>query len=311
MQVSVVICTHNPLPNALRRALGALKEQTLAKEQWELLLVDNHSTELLASSWDLSWHPNARHIREDEVGLTPARLRGIKEGSGELLTFVDDDNVLAPDYLSQAVSIFHGWPMLGAIGASIEADFEIPPPDWVIPYLPGLAIHKLDQDYWSNSNGWSNATPYGAGLCVRRSVAEDYSVKVTDSRVRRTLDRTGRGMGAGGDLDLAWCSIDLGMGTGRFSSLRLTHLIPRIRLTEDYIVRLNVGFAAANETLNSIRANDRLLQQSSWKAGVRFLIDFLRANRIQRRIMLGSARARRDARLGLAQKSICGDLLSA
>jgi hypothetical protein len=48
----------------LRRVLDALKAQTLPKEQWELLLIDNASKEPLAESWDLSWHPHARHIRE-------------------------------------------------------------------------------------------------------------------------------------------------------------------------------------------------------------------------------------------------------
>src|SRR6266481_7107559 len=99
MRVSVIICAHNPRPDYLGRALEALKGQTLSKDQWELLLVDNASKENLAERFDLSWHPHARHIREDELGLTPARLRGITESIGKLLVFVDDDNVLSLDYL--------------------------------------------------------------------------------------------------------------------------------------------------------------------------------------------------------------------
>src|SRR5438045_2554303 len=87
--ISVVICTHNPRPDYLRRVLEALRNQTLPKKQWELLLIDNASSEPVAGNWDLKWHPNARHIGEYELGLTPARLRGIKESCGELLVFVD------------------------------------------------------------------------------------------------------------------------------------------------------------------------------------------------------------------------------
>src|ERR1039457_2192213 len=98
MQVllSVILCTHSPRSNYIRRRLEGLKAQTLPKDQWELLLIDNASEVLLANVLDISWHPLARHVREDELGSTPARLRGIRESKGELLAFADDDNVLAP-----------------------------------------------------------------------------------------------------------------------------------------------------------------------------------------------------------------------
>jgi len=47
--------------------------QTLPLEQWELLVIDNASNEPLLKVWDLSCHPHARHIREEELGLTPIR----------------------------------------------------------------------------------------------------------------------------------------------------------------------------------------------------------------------------------------------
>src|SRR5208337_5568979 len=112
--VSTIICTHNPRADYLRRVLDALKAQTLPQERWELLLIDNASKEPLAAAWGLNWHRNARHIREDEPGLTPARLRGIKESVGELLVFVDDDNVLDPSYLETALSLAKRLQHIGA-----------------------------------------------------------------------------------------------------------------------------------------------------------------------------------------------------
>lgn len=55
--LSVIICTHNSRTNYMRRVLDALDAQTLPKEQWELLLIDNASREKSANIWDLSWHP--------------------------------------------------------------------------------------------------------------------------------------------------------------------------------------------------------------------------------------------------------------
>jgi glycosyltransferase involved in cell wall biosynthesis len=116
VSVSVILCTHNPRHDYLCRVLASLREQTLPAEQWEFLVVDNRSNQRLAEIWDISWHPRGRHIREDELGLTAARLRGIQESSGSLLVFVDDDNVLAPDFLDQAKAISGGilyWAPLG------------------------------------------------------------------------------------------------------------------------------------------------------------------------------------------------------
>lgn len=129
--VSVIICAHNPKPDYLQRALEALKAQTLPRSEWELLLIDNASKEPLASAWDLSWHPRGRHVREDQLGLTAARLCGIKDSTGELLVFVDDDNVLNPDYLSNALEISLSKTCVGAFGGNVVGEFEAAPPSWV------------------------------------------------------------------------------------------------------------------------------------------------------------------------------------
>src|ERR1700730_14399595 len=114
ISASVIICTHNPRLHYLRRVLDALRNQTLPLEQWELLLIDNASKEPLTSElWNMSWHPHARLIREEKLGLSSARIRGMRESSADLLVFVDDDNVLEPSYLFEAIRIKREWPLLG------------------------------------------------------------------------------------------------------------------------------------------------------------------------------------------------------
>src|SRR6266436_1643779 len=112
--LSVVTCSHNPRPDYLQQVLQALRSQTLAREAWEYLLIDNASKEPLDLRVDLSWHPNAKHLREENLGLTYARLRGIGEASGGILVFVDDDNVLDADFLEQVLNIAEAWPKIGA-----------------------------------------------------------------------------------------------------------------------------------------------------------------------------------------------------
>ena len=112
IKASVIICAHNPRGTSLHRTLEALDRRSLSKEEWELLLIDNASKEPLASRFDLSWHPNAQHMVENELGLFPARLCGMREARSDLLIFVDDDNVLEPNYLDEAAKCFNKRTML-------------------------------------------------------------------------------------------------------------------------------------------------------------------------------------------------------
>src|SRR5690554_636680 len=117
MEISVVICTHNPRREFLTRVLEALKAQTLGIEYWELLIIDNRSTTPVSELLDISWHPNARCIREETLGSAHARIRGINESKAEYILFVDDDNCLAQDYLQIAKQAMDNNPMLGTLGS--------------------------------------------------------------------------------------------------------------------------------------------------------------------------------------------------
>jgi glycosyltransferase involved in cell wall biosynthesis len=237
-EISVIICTHNPRPNYLRRVLNALDQQTLAKNRWELILIDNASAIELAKDWDLSWHPAARHIRENELGLTAARLRGIAEARADTIVFVDDDNVLRADFLANSVEIANAFPLLGAWGGNIEGEFEQPVPDWLHPHLHALAVREVDGDYWSNYHADNRSLPVGAGLCVRKTVAVAYARALVTRPASKNLDRKGTSLISGGDIDLAFTAYDSGYGTGVFRRLHVTHLIPPARMTTEYLCRL-------------------------------------------------------------------------
>ena len=248
--VSVIVCAHNPRPDYLARVLAALVAQTLPRGSWELLVIDNASAEPLAGRCDLAWHPNGRQIREDELGLTPARLRGIAEARAGLIVFVDDDNVLAADYLEQAVAIAGAWPLLGAWGGSVAGAFEeAQPAPWVQPLLPFLGLREVPATLWSNNPEDWTAQPCGAGLCLRAEVARTYAAQVAAEPWRRRLGRIGTNLTSGEDNDLVHTSRALGLGFGNFPQLKLTHLIPARRLAPDYVARLMHGVVLSGTLL--------------------------------------------------------------
>lgn len=295
--VSVIICSHSPRENYLRRVLAALKEQTLPARDWELLLVDNASAQPLAGRFDLSWHPNARHVREEKVGLTHARLRGIAETKSDLLVFVDDDNVLRADYLQACLKISADHPQLGAWGGSCIPEFEVEPPSELRPWLAGLLIEKVNKPVWDKIPRGGDHLPPGAGMAVRRKVALYYREQVLRDPLRQALGRTGKNLAAGEDSDMALCSLAFSLETGRFPDLDLTHLIPARRLTLKYLEGIHEGFGYSGVVLAAIHDKETRGPGQAKSALRSFLLaGGLRGqDPVERRLRLAEERGKRAA----------------
>jgi len=298
LALSVIICTHNPRTDYFGRTLEALQGQTSPRDAWEMLVIDNHSKQPVQDRFDFSWHPHARVVREDKLGLTPARLRGIGEARGELLVFVDDDNVLDPDFLEVAQKIASERSFLGAWSGQCRPGFEQQPEEWTRRYWGNLVIRQFDTDVWSNLPRLADTMPCGAGLCIRRGVAQHY-LALNDAGQRSVqLDRSGTSLLSGGDNDLAACACDVGLGVGLVSALKLTHLIPPVRLTEDYLARLAEGIAYSSILLDRERGITHLPRGALGR-----MADFVRTALLSgphRRVTKAAYRGRDRAIRGLA-----------
>jgi glycosyltransferase involved in cell wall biosynthesis len=252
VDVSVIVCTHNPDADLIARAFDGLRQQTLEPSRWELLVIDNASRPALPARLGGILPFNARCILEPTVGLTAARIRGISESAGSLLVFVDDDAVLCPDYLDVAWRISQKYPFVGAFGGSIELEFSSPPADWTRPHWPRLAERSVKKEMWSNFECRSQTTPWGVGMCLQKAVATRYIELTTSDPVRLKLDRSGMSLVSGGDEDMARTSHSLGLATGLFPELNLIHLIPPRRLELDYLLRLVEGQSYSGMVLSHL-----------------------------------------------------------
>jgi glycosyltransferase involved in cell wall biosynthesis len=243
---SVIICAHNPRSNYLERVLDGLRAQTLPLDEWELLLIDNASDQPLAGRFDLSWHPHARHVHEPQLGLAFARQRGMQEAAGSVLVFVDDDNLLAPDYLAEALRITDEWPKLGVWGGSIVPEFEVEPPPRLRKFLGCLALREVKSPIWANVPSCSEAEVWGAGMCVRAEIGRAYRHHFERSKIVITGRRGRSGLASSEDIELCYVACDAGYGMGLFPTLVVTHLIPKERLDQRYIWRLTQAARASN-----------------------------------------------------------------
>lgn len=241
--ISVLIPTHNPAREPLARTLAALRGQTLPMAEWELIVIDNASQPPIAGQLNLSWHPAGRVVREEQLGLTPARLAGFAAARGDVMILVDDDNVLAPDFLAQALAIAAEHPRLGAWSGNVVLEFApdaVPPP---ATWRSNLTERHVTKDAISSEREDHDSTPWGAGLCVRREVTDAYAAELVRNPLRRQLDLQGQALLYGGDTDIAYVGCSHGFTKGVFARLTLQHLIPARRCQPAYLMKSMEGHA--------------------------------------------------------------------
>ena len=122
--VSVIICCYNSaerLPETLRHLSAQKVPEGLP---WEVVLVDNASKDDTVATarrcWPASTPAELRVVVEPEAGLSHARLRGIRGARYDLISFLDDDNWAAADWIERVHALFSSRPDLGACGGRIE-----------------------------------------------------------------------------------------------------------------------------------------------------------------------------------------------
>jgi glycosyltransferase involved in cell wall biosynthesis len=244
-RLTVIIPTHNPHPRRFMRTLEGLMKQSVDPEIWELLIVDNASALPIELPEDPNLRSRVRLVRESRLGLTFARRAGINEALGEIVVFVDDDNVLAPDYLEKVLSAFARLPRAGAIGGKSIAEFEAEPVGWQQEFLPLLAVRDLgDKELLAfppaaggQLHEYPACAPIGAGMAVRRVALSGWLSHDSE----KLADRRGDDLSSAGDNELILYVLAAGWAVAYVPELTLTHLIPARRLEPDYLARLNHG----------------------------------------------------------------------
>lgn len=244
--VSVVICCHNSakrLPETLRN----LAAQQVSKDiPWEIVVVDNASTDDTAETarrcWPTSSPAALRVASEPEAGLSHARMRGIREARHEIVSLIDDDNWVSPDWIERVNALFASHPEIGACGGKIEAVCEITPPDWFASLRAHFAIGSQHPKTGDITNR-PGTLLCGAGLSLS-TVAVRKLLK--DGLGFILSDRKGNLLSTGGDTELCFALRAAGWRLWYDDALILRHFIPKERLQWSYALRLMRGMGGAS-----------------------------------------------------------------
>ncbi len=131
MLLSVIIPTRNHA-RLVSDLLDSLAGQVIAPFRWEVMVIDNGSTDQTAAATKAkipSLPFEARYIYEPRLGLHNGRHRGAQEAQGRYLAYLDDDVLLTPAWIHGFEKLLSG--QAEAVVGRILPEWESRPPAWL------------------------------------------------------------------------------------------------------------------------------------------------------------------------------------
>jgi glucosyl-dolichyl phosphate glucuronosyltransferase len=183
MRVTVILCTYNRC-QSLQNALESVAASVLPPStDWDVLVVDNNSTDRTrpqVEEFCRRFPPRFRYYFEKQPGKSFALNAGIREASGEIVAFMDDDVTVEPLWLQNLTAPLSDRLWAG-VGGRIRPEQGFAPPDWMLlegnhSLGPALAaVFDLGDKPMELSR-----PPYGTNMAFRKSVFEKYGGFRTD-----------------------------------------------------------------------------------------------------------------------------------
>lgn len=176
MMLSVIIPTRNRA-DLLKSTLQSLESQTLQRDLFEVIVVDNGSTDNTRQVVESAQQQlvNVHYFYDPTPGLHVGRHLGMKMAESNILVYADDDIEAFPTWLESIAESFQDTSIV-LVGGKNLPKFEIEPPDWIMEMwkesqngdkiLYPLSIIDLGNDT-------KNISPFfvfGCNFAVRKSL---------------------------------------------------------------------------------------------------------------------------------------------
>jgi len=247
--VSVVICTYNGAARLPQTLAHLAAQENTSAIAWEVLVVDNASTDDTAEIARRCWPADAPAplgiVREPRLGTANARKRGLEEARYEIISFVDDDNWMAANWLGLSYEIMSRDPGLGALGSINHAACEIEPPRWFERFRANYTVFTEEDLTASGDATWGL---YSAGMSIRRTA---WLQLVRDGFDFGVPGAVGSMLGRGEDSELTFALREAGWKLLIDPRLRFEHFIPARRLNWAYLRKLSRDSAISTVTLDA------------------------------------------------------------
>jgi glycosyltransferase involved in cell wall biosynthesis len=181
VKITVIICTCNR-SQSLARTLTSLAAQTLPERaQWEVLVVDNNSTDQtreVVQDFSDRYPGRFRYLRESRPGKSFALNSGVQAAAGDVLAFTDDDVRAEPQWLQSLTSGLESGAWAGA-GGRVLAEWAGSQPRW-LPSEGRYSMAPLALFDRGEAAGELEDNPFGVNMAFRKAMFEKYGGFRTD-----------------------------------------------------------------------------------------------------------------------------------
>jgi glycosyltransferase involved in cell wall biosynthesis len=171
--ITVVIATHNRAEHLIN-ALDGLANQSLPKEDYEVIIVDNASTDntKLIASEKASLFTHFSYFYEATPSANLARNIGWQKAAGEYVAYMDDDAIPQYNWLERLVQDFNTiQPKPGIVGGKVVPMWESARPGWLHPKLLG-ALSLVD--YSDKPIFLEKKYPFSVNMAFQKQLLKEF-----------------------------------------------------------------------------------------------------------------------------------------
>jgi len=171
MDISLIICTYNRAQNLAACFQHLLNQHDNADILWEIILVDNNSTDDTRETVEKYVHESTLNISytlETQQGLSYARNHGIALAKGTWVAFIDDDIRVSDTWLKTLHDTFLQYDC-DAVGGRIHIESPQSLPAWISADMYGFLGHQ-DFGMQAHQMDGYKEFPFGGNMAVHRRV---------------------------------------------------------------------------------------------------------------------------------------------
>lgn len=251
-QLDLLLCTHNRAAT-LAPCLAHLERQTADPRAWGVVLVLNACTDdsdaVAEAARARGRLPNLRIVREPVAGLTHARRSAFAATGATWVLMLDDDVLLDPDWLAQALAFLREHPDTGVLGGRQDVEWVGTPHPLALARPEAFAAQDLGPEPREVTIDDPRGL-VGSALLFRRELL------LNSAWARHPLmpGHQGRAVTSGDDTEMFVRVLQSGARAWYLPSLRLRHLIPAVRTEPEHLGRLYRGYAATRVIMEALRA---------------------------------------------------------
>lgn len=253
MELTIAICTYNRC-ELLRQTLESLLIAYVPdNNQIELIIVDNNSKDStleVTQNFILKSPFYTQYIFEKNQGLSFARNTAVRNASGDIIAFIDDDVIVDRYFIANLIKYYRDY-KVSCIGGKILPNWECEPPKWLTDgsyyYILALIDHGNKAIYLTKPHLW------GANISFRKEIFTEYGLFNT------TIGRKKKNLLGGEETELLNKLLKANRKILYAPDVMVRHFVQKERMTRKYFMRYYYFYGLSEAHNKKIKVNRSLL----------------------------------------------------